>query len=105
MSGDRIEFSSPDLERIRMYSSEPKVLAGSNTTEGRSTPAASAAPALRRSLDRAAQIATYREVPRIRRAVSSSTYTPRAEFLAFSPPLIGEEEIDEVVDTLRSDWL
>jgi dTDP-4-amino-4,6-dideoxygalactose transaminase len=29
----------------------------------------------------------------------------RREFLAFSPPLIGEEEIAEVVDTLRSDWI
>lgn len=29
----------------------------------------------------------------------------RSEFLPFSPPLIGEEEIAEVVDTLRSDWL
>jgi dTDP-4-amino-4,6-dideoxygalactose transaminase len=29
----------------------------------------------------------------------------RKEFLPFSPPLIGREEIDEVVDTLRSDWI
>ena len=29
----------------------------------------------------------------------------RREFLPFSPPLIGEEEIAEVVDTLRSDWI
>ena len=29
----------------------------------------------------------------------------RAEFLQFSPPVIGEEEIAEVVDTLRSQWL
>lgn len=29
----------------------------------------------------------------------------RTEFLPFSPPLIGEEEINEVVDTLRSDWI
>ena len=29
----------------------------------------------------------------------------RAEFLPFAPPLIGEEEIDEVVQTLRSGWL
>ncbi|MCA1818375.1 MAG: DegT/DnrJ/EryC1/StrS aminotransferase family protein [Acidobacteria bacterium] len=29
----------------------------------------------------------------------------RATFLPFSPPLIGEEEINEVVDTLRSDWI
>ena len=26
-------------------------------------------------------------------------------FLPFSPPLLGEEEIDEVIDTLRSDWI
>src|SRR4029077_8240987 len=26
-------------------------------------------------------------------------------YLSFSPPLIGEEEIAEVVDTLRSDWI
>ena len=31
--------------------------------------------------------------------------TPRAEFLPFSPPEIGEEEIAEVVDTLRSPWI
>jgi len=29
----------------------------------------------------------------------------REEFLSFSPPLIGEEEITEVMDTLRSDWI
>ena len=29
----------------------------------------------------------------------------RNNFLPFSPPCIGEEEIAEVVDTLRSDWL
>jgi dTDP-4-amino-4,6-dideoxygalactose transaminase len=29
----------------------------------------------------------------------------RPEFLAFAPPLIGEEEIAEVVDTLRSGWI
>jgi dTDP-4-amino-4,6-dideoxygalactose transaminase len=29
----------------------------------------------------------------------------RRDFLSFSPPLIGEEEISEVVDTLRSDWI
>src|SRR5579859_1410357 len=29
----------------------------------------------------------------------------RANLLPFSPPLIGEEEIAEVVDTLRSDWI
>src|SRR5213075_1997515 len=29
----------------------------------------------------------------------------RRDFLPFSPPLIGEEEIAEVVDTLRSSWI
>ena len=29
----------------------------------------------------------------------------RSAFLSFAPPLIGEEEIAEVVDTLRSDWI
>jgi dTDP-4-amino-4,6-dideoxygalactose transaminase len=29
----------------------------------------------------------------------------RDRFLSFSPPAIGQEEIDEVVDTLRSDWI
>ncbi len=29
----------------------------------------------------------------------------RKEFLPFSPPLLGEEEISEVVDTLRSNWI
>jgi len=29
----------------------------------------------------------------------------RSEFLPFSPPLIGPEEIEEVVDTLRSGWI
>ncbi len=31
--------------------------------------------------------------------------SPRAEFLPFSPPCVGEEEIQEVVDTLRSSWI
>jgi len=31
--------------------------------------------------------------------------TMRETFLPFSPPLVGEEEIAEVVDTLRSDWI
>ena len=29
----------------------------------------------------------------------------RKQFLSFSPPDLGEEEIAEVVDTLRSDWI
>ena len=29
----------------------------------------------------------------------------RDSFLPFSPPLIGSEELDEVLDTLRSDWI
>jgi dTDP-4-amino-4,6-dideoxygalactose transaminase len=32
-------------------------------------------------------------------------FVARKEFLPFSPPLIGEEEIAEVVDTLRSTWI
>lgn len=32
-------------------------------------------------------------------------FTKRDTFLPFSPPSIGEEEIAEVVDTLRSDWI
>ncbi len=35
----------------------------------------------------------------------SQTTWKRASFLAFSPPLIEEEEIDAVVDVLRSDWI
>jgi dTDP-4-amino-4,6-dideoxygalactose transaminase len=33
------------------------------------------------------------------------TPAPRREFLPFCPPTIGEEEIAEVVDTLRSNWI
>src|SRR2546425_908601 len=29
----------------------------------------------------------------------------RSDFLPFSPPSVGEEEINEVVDTLRSTWI
>lgn len=29
----------------------------------------------------------------------------RKTFLSFSPPSLGQEELDEVVDTLRSDWI
>lgn len=29
----------------------------------------------------------------------------RGTFLSFSPPAIGREEIDEVIDTLKSDWI
>jgi dTDP-4-amino-4,6-dideoxygalactose transaminase len=31
--------------------------------------------------------------------------TRRSEFLLFSPPAIGQEEMDEVADTLRSGWI
>src|SRR5437879_8123916 len=31
--------------------------------------------------------------------------TPLRDFLPFATPLIGEEEIQEVVDTLRSTWI
>ena len=33
------------------------------------------------------------------------TYAPRREYLAFSPPTVGEDEIAEVVDTLRTSWI
>jgi dTDP-4-amino-4,6-dideoxygalactose transaminase len=36
---------------------------------------------------------------------SRSATPPRSDFLTFAPPLIGEEEIAEVVDTLRSGWI
>jgi dTDP-4-amino-4,6-dideoxygalactose transaminase len=36
---------------------------------------------------------------------ASDVLARRAEYLPFSPPLVGEEEIQEVVDTLRSDWI
>jgi dTDP-4-amino-4,6-dideoxygalactose transaminase len=32
-------------------------------------------------------------------------FEPRATFLPFSPPDVGEEEIAEIVDTLRSGWI
>lgn len=36
---------------------------------------------------------------------NASAYRTRTEFLPFSRPSIGEEEIAEVVDTLRSQWI
>jgi len=38
-------------------------------------------------------------------ATAPAPIAARRDFLSFSPPLIGEEEISEVVDTLRSDWI
>ena len=35
----------------------------------------------------------------------SAPKTARREFMLFNPPTIGEEEIQEVVDTLRSPWI
>lgn len=40
-----------------------------------------------------------------RSSTSASSYVKREQFLPFSPPCIGEEEIAEVVDTLRSHWI
>jgi len=34
-----------------------------------------------------------------------AVHRPRATFLPFAPPVIGDEEIAAVVDTLRSDWI
>ena len=38
-------------------------------------------------------------------APARGAYVPRDTFLPFSPPCVGEEEIAEVVDTLRSNWI
>jgi len=38
-------------------------------------------------------------------ATQASVPAKRSDFLPFSPPLIGEEEIAEVVDTLKSNWI
>jgi dTDP-4-amino-4,6-dideoxygalactose transaminase len=38
-------------------------------------------------------------------AAGAPTYVPRAGYLPFCVPAIGEEEIAEVVDTLRSPWI
>jgi len=38
-------------------------------------------------------------------AAATRTTTPRQDFIPFAAPLIGEEEIQEVVDTLRSSWI
>src|SRR5207302_8414745 len=35
----------------------------------------------------------------------SARIHPSPRYIPFSPPLVGEEEIREVVDTLRSDWI
>ena len=37
--------------------------------------------------------------------VLRARYSPRATFLPFSPPTVGEEEIAAVAETLRSDWI
>src|SRR6476661_1163974 len=37
--------------------------------------------------------------------VARTARAGRADFLPFSPPLVEEEEIREVVDTLRSPWI
>src|SRR4051794_14614623 len=43
-------------------------------------------------------------VPAVR-LTPSSRAERRSDFLLFSPPAIGSEEIEEVVDTLRSGWI
>jgi len=51
-------------------------------------------------------IGTYRDM-RVAPLTERRPRVPRGRdtFLPFSPPSVGQEEIDEVVDTLRSDWL
>lgn len=44
-------------------------------------------------------------MPPSRVSAPKQAYRPRSGFLPFSPPAIGEEEIAEVIDTLRSDWI
>ena len=44
-------------------------------------------------------------MPVLARVRQSSNIAPLREFVPFSPPLIGEAEIKEVVDTLTSGWL
>jgi dTDP-4-amino-4,6-dideoxygalactose transaminase len=43
--------------------------------------------------------------PAIKVTTPTQDLARRGEFLPFAPPLIGEEEIAEVVDTLRSSWI
>ena len=43
--------------------------------------------------------------PRSSTITVGSAPPKRSDFLPFSPPTIGEEEIQEVVDTLRSQWI
>jgi dTDP-4-amino-4,6-dideoxygalactose transaminase len=50
----------------------------------------------------AARLESSAEAAAMTDTVSRST---RRDFLPFSPPLVGEEEIREVVDTLRSPWI
>lgn len=90
---------------VPMFVPDSKVAAASSTTgEVRQRP--STPPAHRRpSREQASRIATYRDGAPQAPAVEPVVYVPRGEFLAFSPPVIGDEEIREVVDTLRSDWL
>ena len=44
-------------------------------------------------------------MPTARARPARRAWEKRQEFLPFSPPLVGEEEISEVVDTLRSNWI
>ena len=37
--------------------------------------------------------------------MAAAAIKPLAKFMAFAPPLMGEEEINELADTLRSGWL
>ena len=52
-----------------------------------------------------AELDTLTTATSARFAPPVTRYSPRAEFLPFSPPTIGEEEIDAVVRTLRSAWI
>lgn len=90
-----------------MFSPDSKVAGHSSALPGEVRSRTAPAPSGRRtSSERASSIALYREVATpVPRRGRGGVYIPRSEFLAFSPPVVGEEEIREVVDTLRSDWL
>jgi len=94
---------------VPMFVPDSKVSGPVSSTAGevRQRPSTPSTPPTHRraSREQASRIATYHDGVRPPRSVESDIYIPRGEFLAFSPPVVGDEEIREVVNTLRSDWL
>src|SRR6185437_649891 len=98
------ELSSKKM--VPMFVPDSKVSGPVSSTAGEVRQRPSTPPTHRRaSREQASRIATYRDGVQPPRSVESDIYIPRGEFLAFSPPVVGDEEIREVVNTLRSDWL